>query len=78
MLSITAEQLGIDISLIRLPETARDKISNITPIVESLSSNLYSPALIDACQQLRKKLVPVKFKHPTLTWRILIEQAYYE
>ncbi|CAF4362805.1 unnamed protein product [Rotaria sp. Silwood2] len=78
MLQITAEQLGIDISLVRLHETATDKIPNTTPTVGSLSSDLYGPALIDACQQLNKKLAPLKVKHPTLTWQKLIEQAYYE
>ena len=78
MLQITAEQLNIDISLIRIHETATDKIPNTIPTVGSLSSDLYGPALIDACQQLNKNLAPVKRKHPTLTWEKLIEQAYYE
>jgi xanthine dehydrogenase/oxidase len=78
MLQITAEQLGIDLSLIRSHESATDKIPNTTPTVGSLSSDLYGPALIDACQQLNKNLAPLKVKHPTLTWPKLIEQAYEE
>jgi xanthine dehydrogenase/oxidase len=78
MLQITAEQLDIDLSLIRLHETATDKIPNTTPTVGSLSTDIYGPALIDACQQLNKNLAPIKHKHPTLTWKKLIEQAYNE
>ncbi|CAF1447168.1 unnamed protein product [Adineta ricciae] len=78
MIQITAEQLDIDISLIRFHETSTDKIPNTTPTVGSLSADLYGPALIDACQQLNKNLAPIKHKHPTLTWEKLIEQAYQE
>ena len=78
MLQITAEQLGIDLSLIRIHETATDKIPNATPTVASLASDLNGPALINACEQLKKNLAPLKEKYPTLTWEKLIEQAYNE
>ena len=78
MLQITAEELGIDLSFVRLHETATDKIPNTTPTVGSLSSDLYGPALIDACQQLNKKLAPIKLKYPVLSWEKLVEQAYNE
>jgi xanthine dehydrogenase/oxidase len=78
MIQITAEELDIDISLVRLHETATDKISNTIPTAGSLSSDLYGPALIDACQQLNKHLAPIKRKHPTLPWSELIELAYNE
>ncbi|CAF0901045.1 unnamed protein product [Adineta steineri] len=76
MMQITAEQLDIDMSLVRLFETATDKIPNTTATVGSLSADIYGPALINACQQINKNLAPLKRKHPTLTWPKLCEQAY--
>lgn len=78
MLQIVARELRIDMAFIRFNETATDKVANATAAVASLSSDLYGPALMKACQELNENLKPLKLKHRHLPWDKLIEQAYNE
>ncbi|UJR10272.1 hypothetical protein I4U23_014479 [Adineta vaga] len=78
MMSIASEVLHCDINSIHISETSTDKIPNMTPTSGSVSSDLNGMAIKNACEQLRQRLDAfIGTGSDDITWKNLIEQAYY-
>ncbi|CAF1261858.1 unnamed protein product [Rotaria sordida] len=77
MISIAAEILDCNVDLIRISETATDKVHNITTTAASVSSDLYGMAVKHACEQIRQRLdTLINDNNVNISWEKLVEQAY--
>ena len=65
MLQIAAEELGVPIEMVHTSETATDAIANAQATSASFSADLNGPAVMEACQKLRKRLDLIKGKCST-------------
>jgi xanthine dehydrogenase/oxidase len=69
MIQVAARCLGIrDSSKVHVAETSTDKVANSNPSAASLSTDLYGMAVLDACQQIRKRLEPLAQEMGMGTW----------
>src|SRR6187431_173912 len=59
MLQVAADSLGVPLSAIRLMATRTDKVPNTSPTAASAGTDLNGAAVLDACAQLRDRLLPV-------------------
>ncbi|CAL8083327.1 unnamed protein product [Orchesella dallaii] len=78
MIQIATRVLNIPASKIRIENTSTDKIPNTTPTSASLSSDLNGMAIMDACQQLSKRLEPYRKSMSHATWDEIVAQAYLD
>ncbi|XP_060647418.1 xanthine dehydrogenase [Drosophila nasuta] len=78
MIQCAARALGIPIELIHISETATDKVPNTSPTAASVGSDLNGMAVLDACEKINKRLVPIKEALPTGTWKEWINKAYFD
>jgi xanthine dehydrogenase large subunit len=56
---IAADSLGVTLNRVRLMPTRTDKVPNTTPTAASAGTDLNGAAVVDACAQLRGRLVPI-------------------
>ena len=62
MLQIAAEELEVPIDMVHTNETTTDAIANAQATSASFSADLNGPAVMEACQKLRKRLDLIKGK----------------
>ena len=55
-------------SKIYISETATDKIPNASPTAASVQSDLNGMAVLNACEEINKRLQPLKEKMPDASW----------
>ena len=55
---VAATAFGIPVTDVHVAETATDKVPNSSPTAASMSSDLYGMAVLDACTQIKRRLVP--------------------
>mmetsp|Transcript_75814 Transcript_75814/g.158036 ORF Transcript_75814/g.158036 Transcript_75814/m.158036 type:complete len:1399 (+) Transcript_75814:266-4462(+) len=58
ILQVAARALGIPVADVHIRETATDAVANTSPTAASASSDLYGMAVLNACEQLNKRLEP--------------------
>ena len=68
MIQIASTTLRIDSVNIHIAETATDKIPNTSATASSASSDLYGMAVMNACQEINKRLEPYKTAAPNQNW----------
>ncbi|KAI5017616.1 hypothetical protein ZWY2020_042504 [Hordeum vulgare] len=56
---VAASSLDIPLSCVFISETSTDKVPNASPTAASASSDLYGAAVLDACQQIKARFVPI-------------------
>lgn len=78
MIQCAARALGIPIEYIHISETATDKVPNTSPTAASVGSDLNGMAVLDACEKINKRLVPIKEALPKGTWKEWINKAYFD
>ncbi|GAB5367188.1 hypothetical protein AAMO2058_001208200, partial [Amorphochlora amoebiformis] len=79
MIQVAAGAFGIPIEMVHIAETATDKVPNTSPTAASMSSDINGMAVYRACEQIIKRLKPLKEKMgPKTTWKELIHTAYFE
>lgn len=61
---IAARCLGIDISLIRILDTATDKVPNASPTAASVGSDVNGLAVQNACETIMERLRPLRDQLP--------------
>lgn len=61
---IVAHALDVPLSDVHIAETASDKVANSMPTAASMSNDLYAMAALDACEQILKRLAPVRKSLP--------------
>jgi xanthine dehydrogenase/oxidase len=82
MIQIAAHALGTTVDKVYISETSTDKVPNSSPTAASASSDMYGMAVLDACNQLKKRLDEVKErlgdKLTDHSFDSLVRTAYFE
>ncbi|KAI8927171.1 molybdopterin binding aldehyde oxidase/xanthine dehydrogenase [Entophlyctis helioformis] len=78
MIQIAADAFGVPISDIFVSETRTDTVANTSATAASLSSDLNGMAVLAACQQIMERLKPLRDQHPSLSWKEIVNKAYFE
>ena len=79
MIQVAAQAFGIPDSLIHIEETATSCVPNSSPTAASMSTDLYGMAVLNACEQIRERLLPIRAKLPKeADWRSVIVAAYFD
>lgn len=60
MAQVAAQALGVPLAKVFIAETSTDKVPNASPTAASASSDMYGGAVLDACEQIAKRLAPFK------------------
>lgn len=78
MIQIASRVLGIPVDLIYTSDSNTRSTPNAPVTAASLGTDIYGPAVMDACTILKDRLEPFRKKHPDLAWKDLIMTAYFE
>lgn len=80
---IAARAFGLEEGKVHIAETATDRVANSQPTAASMSTDLYGMATLDACQQILKRLAPVregleaKSGAKEVPWVSVVQAAYF-
>jgi len=78
IVQIAARALNVPVDSVFIAETATDKVANTTPTAASVSSDMNGMAVLDACEQINARLLPLREKNPQLTFKQLVSLAHNE
>ena len=79
MIQVAAQCLGIPDDAVVIEESATNTVANSQPTAASASTDLYGMAVLDACEQILKRLEPIRSKLPaTASWNDIVITAYFE
>ncbi len=78
IIQIASQCFGISEDLIIISETSTSTIANASPTAASMSIDLYGMAALDACEQINRRLEPLRKQHPTADWVSLINIAFFD
>jgi xanthine dehydrogenase/oxidase len=86
VIQIAAQCFGISHTLINVLETATTSVANSSPTAASMSTDLYGMAVLNACEQIRARLIPLKDTHLKTnlgskwgddSWKSVVNMAYF-
>jgi xanthine dehydrogenase/oxidase len=78
MIQVASRCFDIPHTSVHIAETSTDKVANQSPTAASMSTDLYGMAVLDACEQILKRLEPIKATLPSdTTWYNLIQTAFF-
>lgn len=75
---VAASAFNIPLSSVFISETSTDKVPNASPTAASASSDMYGAAVLDACEQIRKRMGPIASKHNFGSFAELAYACYME
>ncbi|XP_059141271.1 xanthine dehydrogenase-like, partial [Physella acuta] len=75
MIQIASQVLNVDVKFIRVPDTSTDTAPNSSPTAGSMTSDLIGPAVVNACNEIKDKLKPLREAKPDLSWQQLVNEA---
>ena len=73
---IVADELGVDISRVRITPTSTGKVPNTSPTAASSGTDINGEAARAACRVLKERLAPFREKHPAYSLAQLARAAY--
>lgn len=76
MIQVASRVLKINPDKIHIVETATDKVPNTSPTAASAGSDLNGMAVMNACEEIMKRLQPIIDSDPESTWEDRIKTAY--
>ncbi|XP_051157348.1 xanthine dehydrogenase-like [Leptopilina boulardi] len=76
MIQVASRVLQLDSEKISIGETSTDKIPNTTTTGSSISSDMYGMAVLEACEEIMRRIKPVIDDNPTASWEKWISEAY--
>ncbi|XP_046575146.1 xanthine dehydrogenase/oxidase-like [Haliotis rubra] len=76
MIQVASHFLGIPASTIHIAETSTDTVPNASSTAASISSDLNGMAVKDACEEITRRLEPIKKNNPDKTWKDWVKEAY--
>ncbi|XP_060572607.1 xanthine dehydrogenase/oxidase-like [Ruditapes philippinarum] len=77
LIQIASRVLGIPKEKIHTIGSSTREIPNTMVTAASMGTDLYGPAVKDACENLNKRLIPLKSEMPDATWEKLIFKAFF-
>ncbi|XP_057550892.1 xanthine dehydrogenase 1-like [Amaranthus tricolor] len=75
---IAASAFNIPLGSVFISETSTDKVPNSSPTAASASSDLYGAAVLDACEQIKKRMEPIASKKIFNSFAELATACYLE
>ena len=79
VIQVAANCFGIHHDDIHIAETATNAVANTSPTAASMSTDLYCMAVLDACEQIKSRLAPVRAGMPSnATWSEVVESAFFQ
>ncbi|KAK5579855.1 hypothetical protein RB653_009543 [Dictyostelium firmibasis] len=78
MIQIAARAFNLPVSDVFISETSTDKVANTAPTAASVSSDLNGMAVLDACQQILKRMEPIREKNPDVSFKQLCTLCFVE
>jgi len=76
MVQVVSHELGIPMDKIRVSENATDKIPNPIRTGGSETADVHGNALKDACDQINKRLAPLREANVGASWEMIIGKAF--
>ncbi|XP_071534093.1 xanthine dehydrogenase/oxidase-like [Panulirus ornatus] len=76
MIQVASRALGVSSDVVHISETCTNKVPNTSPTAASISTDLNGMAVLNACQELSRRLQPYKERSPEGSWRDWVEAAY--
>jgi xanthine dehydrogenase large subunit len=73
---IVADELGVDISRVRITPTSTGKVPNTSPTAASSGTDINGEAARAACRVLKERLAPWRERHPDYSLAQLARAAY--
>ncbi|XP_020282076.1 xanthine dehydrogenase [Pseudomyrmex gracilis] len=78
MIQVASRVLKVNPDKIHIVETATDKVPNTSATAASSGSDLNGMAVMNACEEIMKRLQPIIDSNPEDTWENWIKTAYSE
>jgi xanthine dehydrogenase/oxidase len=76
---VAAQAFGIPLTQVYVNDSSTDKVANTLPSAASMSTDLYGMAVLDACQQILKRMQPIRDSLPPCsTLADVAKKAFYE
>ena len=76
---VVAQAFDIPLSHVYVNDSSTDKVANTLPSAASMSTDLYGMAALDACQQILKRLQPIRESlSPGATLSEVAKKAFFE
>ncbi|XP_067682650.1 xanthine dehydrogenase/oxidase-like [Haliotis asinina] len=76
MIQVASHVLGVPASNIHTTETSTNTIPNTPATAASISSDQNGKAVKAACEEIMRRLEPIKKNNPDKTWKDWVEEAY--
>jgi len=79
MVQVAAQAFGIPDTMVHVEETSTNAVANASPTAASMSTDLYGMAVLNACEQIRERLGPVRSRlGPDASWKDVVFAAYFD
>lgn len=78
IIQVTSQYFGVSEKFIIISETSTNTVANASPTAASMSTDLYGMAVLDACEQINKRLEPIRLNNPNIEWTTLVNIAFFE
>jgi len=75
-IQVASKVLEIPIDFIHITETGTDKVPNTSPTAASTGTDLNGMAVMNACEELKKRIQPIRDQMPDKSWKEWIVAAY--
>ena len=76
---VAAQAFNIPLEHVYVNDSSTDKVANTIPSAASMSTDLYGMATLDACQQILKRIQPIKDSLPSdATLKDVAKKAFFE
>ncbi|CAI7828132.1 unnamed protein product [Closterium sp. NIES-54] len=75
---IAAQTLGVPLSNVFISETSTDKVPNTSPTAASASSDIYGRAVLEACEEIKRRMEPIRQQYPAESFGQIADRCYRE
>lgn len=76
MIQVASRILQLNPDKISVGDTSTDKVPNTTTTGSSISSDMYGMAVLEACEEIMRRIQPVIHDNPEGCWEKWIQEAY--
>ncbi|XP_071081250.1 xanthine dehydrogenase/oxidase-like [Haliotis cracherodii] len=76
MIQVASHTLGVPASTIHITETSTNTVPNTSSTAASISTDLNGMAVKAACQEIARRLEPIKKNNPDKTWKDWVTEAF--
>ena len=78
LIQVAGKELGVPITKIHIYGSSSNGVPNASTTGASMGTDLYGPAVLQACKEVNLRLQKYKHEKPTATWEDWISMAYQD